>query len=68
MPSVRVLVIDDSPICRAALCGALATDPDIEVVGEAADGVEAIEKVEELNPSLVTVDLMMPRLGGLEFL
>jgi two-component system chemotaxis response regulator CheB len=65
-PRVRVLVVDDSEICRASLRHALESDPSISVVAEAGDGVEALEKVRALGPDLVTMDLQMPRLGGLE--
>jgi two-component system chemotaxis response regulator CheB len=63
---IQVLVVDDSAICRATLRHALESDPEIAVVGEAADGDEAVEQVSALRPSLVTMDLRMPRLGGLE--
>ncbi len=63
---VRVLVVDDSAVCRGALRAALESDPEIEVVGEAADGAEALRLVSELSPSLVTMDLQMPQMGGLE--
>src|SRR4051812_28458355 len=63
---VRVLIVDDSAICRTALRVALESDPEVEVVGEAADGMEAVRLVEVLRPSLVTMDLQMPRMGGLE--
>ncbi len=63
---IRVLIVDDSIVCRSVLRSALETDPEIEVVGEAGDGLEAISLVEVLKPSLVTLDLQMPRMGGLE--
>ena len=62
---VKVLVVDDSIVCRAALRVMLEQDPDIEVVGEAGDGVEALEQLEKLAPSLITLDLQMPRMDGL---
>ncbi|MFZ5470115.1 MAG: chemotaxis-specific protein-glutamate methyltransferase CheB [Myxococcota bacterium] len=62
----RILIVDDSAICRAALRGVLERESDFEVVGEAEDGLEATQMVEALRPSLVTMDLQMPRMGGLE--
>ncbi len=64
--TLKVLVVDDSEICRAALRAALESDPTIRVIGEARDGLEAVEKVVSLAPDLLTMDLAMPRLGGLE--
>jgi two-component system chemotaxis response regulator CheB len=63
---IRVLVADDSPTARALLVAILTSDPDIEVVGEARDGVEAVEKTQALRPDVVTMDLRMPRLDGFE--
>lgn len=63
---LRVLVVDDSAICRIALRAALESDPEIEVVGEAEDGEQALEAVARLQPSLITLDLIMPRLSGIE--
>lgn len=65
-PRIRVLLVDDSALCRALLRHALESDPEIEVVAEAEDGVEALEKLERLRPSLVCLDIQMPRMGGLE--
>ncbi|HID56811.1 TPA: chemotaxis response regulator protein-glutamate methylesterase [Candidatus Poribacteria bacterium] len=62
---VRVLVVDDSPFMRAAIKRILESDPDIEVIGTAGDGLEAIEKVKRLKPDLVTLDVQMPRMDGL---
>jgi two-component system chemotaxis response regulator CheB len=65
---IRVLVVDDSAFVRRALMRMLDASPDIEVVGVAVDGKDAIEKVKELQPDVVTLDIKMPRLGGLEAL
>ncbi len=65
MEPVKVLIVDDSPVWRAALRDALAADPEVRVVGEARDGLEAIRMVQALGPSLITVDLNMPKLDGL---
>lgn len=65
---IRVLVVDDSVFVRQALVRMLATEPDIEVVGQAKDGVEGLEMAQALNPDVITLDVNMPRLGGLETL
>jgi two-component system chemotaxis response regulator CheB len=65
---IRVLIVDDSAFVRQALQRMLREDPEIEVVGTARDGQEAIERVTELRPDVVTLDLQMPRMGGLEAL
>jgi two-component system chemotaxis response regulator CheB len=65
---IRVLVVDDSPLMRAILCDAIATAPDMEVVGQAVDGVEALALCEQLRPDVVTLDIQMPRRNGLETL
>lgn len=64
MKRVRVLVTDDSLFMRAAIKRMLATDPRIEVVGEARDGAEAIARVLQLRPDVVTMDFNMPTLDG----
>ena len=61
----RVLVVDDSATVRAVLRRHLNVDPAIEVVGTASDGVEALERIAELRPDVVTLDIEMPRLDGL---
>ncbi len=61
----QVLVVDDSPLCRQLIVDAITSDPDIEVVGQAANGQEAIAKVAELKPHVVTMDVDMPVLDGL---
>jgi len=65
---VRVLVVDDSAFVRKTVCQILSRSPFIEVVGIAGDGEEALEKVAELHPDVVTLDLMMPGMDGLGFL
>jgi DNA-binding NarL/FixJ family response regulator len=63
--SVRVLVADDQALVRAGFRKILEGDPDIEVVGEAGDGDEAIELTRSLDPDLVLMDIRMPRLDGI---
>jgi len=65
--ALRVLVIDDSAYMRKSLREMLARAPEIEVVGAARNGQDALEMVEELAPDVVTCDLVMPEMGGLEF-
>ena len=62
----RVLIVDDSPTQRLLLRALLDRDPDMEVVGEAANGVEALAMCHKLNPDLVTMDIRMPRMDGFE--
>jgi two-component system chemotaxis response regulator CheB len=61
---IRALVVDDSPTSRLLLVEILRADKEIEVVGQAADGVEAVEMVKRLRPDIVTMDVQMPRLDG----
>jgi len=65
---VRVLVVDDSALMRKLIPNILARDPQIEVVGTAMDGAFALKKIEELRPDVVTLDLEMPRMDGMETL
>lgn len=65
---IRVLVVDDSTFVRQALARMLGSEPDIEVVGMAVDGRDALEKVRTLHPDVVTMDVKMPRMDGLEAL
>ena len=62
--SITVLIADDQPLMRAALRMTLAGEPDIEVVGEAAAGVEAVELAERLRPDVAVMDIRMPNLDG----
>ena len=61
---VRVLIVDDSSFMRRSLEAILSKSPDIEVVGTAANGLEAIAKVKELDPDVVTMDIEMPKMDG----
>ena len=63
---IRVLIADDGPRSRDGLRALLATWPEVEVVGEAADGREAVRLVEELRPDVVLMDARMPVMDGLE--
>ena len=65
MGSIRVLLVDDQQIVRQGLATILRYEPGIEVVAEAADGLEAIDLVGDLEPDVVLMDLKMPRLGGI---
>jgi two-component system chemotaxis response regulator CheB len=65
---IRVLIIDDSALVRDLLSKILATDPGIEVVGTAADAYIAREKIKQLNPDVVTLDVEMPKMDGVQFL
>ena len=62
---IRVLVVDDSSFMTSAISRILKADPDIDIVGIAHDGAEAVEKVEKLRPTVVTLDVLMPRVDGL---
>lgn len=68
MTPIRVLVVDDSAFARKVVREVLAGAPDIEVVGIARDGVDALEKIIELAPDVVTLDLVMPNLDGVSVL
>jgi DNA-binding NarL/FixJ family response regulator len=62
--TVRVLVADDQPLMRAALVMCLSAEPDFEVVGEATDGLEAIELAQTSRPDVAVMDIRMPNLNG----
>jgi two-component system chemotaxis response regulator CheB len=65
---IKVLVVDDSALMRKLIPAILARDPSIDVVGTAMDGAFALKKIEELRPDVVTLDLEMPRMDGMETL
>jgi DNA-binding NarL/FixJ family response regulator len=64
--SVRVLIVDDQALVRTGLQKILGADPELEIVGEAADGAEAVREAERLRPDVVVMDIRMPVLDGLE--
>jgi len=66
MDKIKVLVVDDHTMVRDGVCALLALSGDIEVVGEAANGSEALKMVKELEPDVVLMDIAMPVMGGLE--
>jgi DNA-binding NarL/FixJ family response regulator len=65
-PRIRVAVVDDHHLVRAGIAALLKNEHDIEVVLEAADGAEAIERIMELNPDVVLMDISMPTMGGID--
>jgi two-component system response regulator NreC len=67
MPT-RILLADDHGILRAGLRNLLNAEPDFEVVGEAADGIQALEMTEQTHPDLILMDINMPNMGGIEML
>ncbi|NMA71404.1 MAG: response regulator transcription factor [Firmicutes bacterium] len=66
MTPIRVLIVDDQQMIREGIGLILRSHPDIEVVGEAANGREALEKVEETQPNVVLMDISMPELNGID--
>ena len=66
--TIKVLVVDDSALIREVLTRMLTRDGDINVVGTATDPIEAREKIKQLNPDVVTLDIEMPNMNGLDFL
>ena len=68
MDKIKVLVVDDSALVRQTLVSILESDPQIEIVGVAADPYIAVEKIKECIPDVITLDIEMPRMDGLTFL
>jgi len=68
MRKVRVLIVDDSTVIRRLLTNALTSDPALEVVGTAPNGNIALQKIPQVNPDLITLDIEMPEMNGLETL
>ena len=63
---ITVIVVDDQPLMRSALIMSLSGEPDIDVVGEAADGLQAVEVARSLRPDVAIMDIRMPRLDGID--
>lgn len=68
MAQKNILIVDDSFVMRALLRGIVTSDPDLAVVGEATNGLEALQSVKELKPDLVLLDIEMPHMDGIECL
>ena len=66
METIKVLIIDDHPLFRQGICWSLSAEKDIEVIGQAENGTEAIKLTETLNPNVVLLDINLPGLNGLE--
>jgi DNA-binding NarL/FixJ family response regulator len=67
-PSIRILIVDDHPVVRDGLIAMFGTHPDFLVVGEAANGLEAVAKAQKFSPDVVLLDLEMPEMDGVEAL
>ena len=65
-PLVRILLVDDFHPYRASTASALSKQPGFQIVGEATDGLEAVQKAQELRPDLVVLDIAIPKLNGIE--
>jgi two-component system nitrate/nitrite response regulator NarL len=65
-PAIRVVIADDHPVVREGIRAYLGSQPSIEVVGEASDGLTALERIRELSPHVVVADITMPGLSGIE--
>lgn len=66
MDNINLLIVDDHPIMREALLAALEDEPDMHVVAEAADGLEALASAAQYHPDVILMDLLLPNMGGLE--
>ena len=64
--SVRILVVDDYEPFRRFVCSTLERRPDLQIIGEASDGLEAVQKAEDLQPDLILLDIGLPTLNGIE--
>jgi two-component system, LytTR family, response regulator len=61
---IRTLVVDDEPMARERILGLLAQETDVEVIGQCADGVQAVSAIQQLSPELVFLDVQMPAVDG----
>ena len=68
MTPIRIIIADDHTVLRAGLVSLLTTESDIEVIGEAEDGLECLQKAIDLQPDVILLDINMPRCNGLEAL
>ncbi|TMD94115.1 MAG: response regulator, partial [Chloroflexi bacterium] len=66
MDKIRILLADDHPILREGLRAVLETQPDFEVIAEAANGIEAVRQALTMQPDILLLDLEMPQLDGVE--
>ena len=66
MSAIKVLTVDDHPLLREGIAAVIGNQPDIVIAGEAANGIEAIERFRALRPDVVLMDLQMPEMGGIE--
>ena len=66
MGPVNILIVDDFEQWRRAVCTILAEDADLEIVGESPDGLDAVQKCQELQPDLVLLDIQLPKMNGLD--
>ena len=68
MPKVRVLIVDDSVVIRRIVSDIISGDPDLEVAGVAANGRIALDRIPQVNPDIITLDVEMPEMDGLQML
>jgi DNA-binding NarL/FixJ family response regulator len=66
MSLVRILIVDDSDLWKSFVIARLHERPDLQIVGFASDGLQAVQKAEELQPELILLDVMLPKLNGIE--
>lgn len=66
MEAIKIVIVDDHPVVREGISSMLKKEPDFRIVGEASNGLEAVEKARELAPDVVLMDLRMPELDGVE--
>ncbi len=66
MSAIRILVVDDHEVIRRVICSLLSSDPTLNVIGQTADGEQAVLKAQELQPDLVLLDISLPGISGIE--